>query len=262
MTPGRRVLVGVGSSLAVALVALVVFLLLIVARASNRIDTLNQADAARDRAISALAGAVSTEQAQVRALGGTPNVPPPADIISAIPGATGPAGPAGVGVPGPSGPAGPSGVSVTGPSGAPGSPGVSVTGPAGAPGSPGAAGQNGQDGRDGAPGAAGSPPAGWSWTDPSGASYDCAPDSQTPGPHYTCTTRPSPSASPSQSPSASTPPSATPSPTGSGAATPTLSPTPAAAPLLPPADAPARSPGYPRSALWPLQLLPLPRRSL
>jgi len=93
MSSGRRFLVAVGVSLLVALVALVVFLLLVVGRASTRIDVLNQDGQVRDRAITALAGAVSTEQAQVRQLGGTPNVPPPQAIISAIPGATGQQGP-------------------------------------------------------------------------------------------------------------------------------------------------------------------------
>ena len=261
MGRARRVLVAVGAALGVALLALVVFLLLLIGRASSRIDSLNSADQARDQAIGVLASAVSQERDQIKSLGGTPNVPPPAAIISAIPGAVGPAGPAGVGVPGPSGPAGPSGVSVTGPSGAPGSPGVSVTGPAGAPGSPGV---DGRDGRDGAPGPAGSPPAGWSWTDPSGVTYDCVQDDQTPAPHYTCTAQssPSPSQSPSVTPSDTSSP--TPSPTDSATVTPTLSPTAtaSAAPILPLADAPAQSPGIPRSAHRPLQQLPLPRRSL
>src|SRR6185312_2051913 len=54
---------------------------------------------------------------------------------------------------------------------------ITVSGPAGAQGPAGG----------GANGAPGSPPAGWSWTDPSGVTYDCTLDGQSPAPHYTCT---------------------------------------------------------------------------
>ncbi|MFF8840572.1 collagen-like protein [Streptomyces sp. NPDC015130] len=85
-----------------------------------------------------------------------------ADGSNGIDGATGPAGP--------SGPAGP-------------------TGPAGAPGKDGADGSNGQDGTPGRDGTDGRPPAGWTYTDPQGVTYTCAP---APGfdpaaPRYTCT---------------------------------------------------------------------------
>jgi len=149
------------------------------------------------------------------------------------------------------------------PSGAPGSPGPQGSPGVGETGPPGA---QGPAGRDGAPGG---PPAGWTWTDPSGNTYDCAQDGQTPAPHYTCTARPGPSPSPSSSASAS--PSAPPS------ASPTALPTAGLHPPLPsplfPRDpvslaaaaahtpAPTPSTPAPRSALWPLQLVPLPRRT-
>ncbi len=128
--------------------------------------------------------------------------------------------------PAPSGPPGPSGA-----------PGVGETGPAGPP---------GQDG------AAGSPPAGWSWTDPSGVTYDCAPDGQQPGPHYTCTARPTPSASPSESPSLAQSPPPTAQPTvGMHHA-----PTHAASPTPPTPTRPSPGPSQPdlplalSAALW------------
>jgi len=123
------------------------------------------------------------------------------------------------------------------PSGAPGptgSPGAN-----GQNGAPGPAGTQGPQGPAGPPGPAGGPPAGWSWTDPSGATYTCAPDSQTPAPHYTCTPAP-----PSPSPSASTPstaPSTTtaaPQPLHRDHARPVRSP-PAATTPAPPVPAPS-----------------------
>ena len=138
------------------------------------------------------------------------------------------------------------------PSGPPGSPGP--TGVAGDQGPVGPAGQEGPAGRDGQNGAPGSPPAGWSWTDPSGAMYDCAMDGQSPAPHYTCEARTT--ASPSPSPSDSTGPS----PPPSGAA-----PAPRAGAAA--SSGAAHAPGSPHSptpgpGLWLLQVLPLPRRQL
>lgn len=72
---------------------------------------------------------------------------------------------------------------------------IGPAGPTGASGSP------GKDGAPGAPGPAGAtgpPPSGWTFTD-RGVTYSCLPDSQAPGPHYTCTAL-SPSPSPSTSP--------------------------------------------------------------
>jgi hypothetical protein len=253
-SPRARVVTGVVVFLVLAVVMLLVFLILELGRASNQIQGLNQGDQSRDRAITALAGEVDTARAQIKALGGTPNVPPPQVVIS------GAAGPQGLQGPGPSdaqvqaavdvylGQHPPSGTVPTavvdaavtvyltahppapgpppsdaqvaaavaaymaanpapsGPPGPQGQPGVGQTGPAGAP------------GKDGAPG---SPPAGWTWTDPSGTTYNCVPDGQTPAPHYTC-------AAPSPSPSASSPSSSPPpSPTASAAANPFTSGAPA-----------------------------------
>lgn len=77
--------------------------------------------------------------------------------------------------------------------------------PAGPQGNPGpqggqgVAGTTGAQGPTGPTGATGPPPAGWSYTDPLGLTYDCAPDNQSPPPHYTCRPR---SAVPTPSPSA------------------------------------------------------------
>lgn len=66
-------------------------------------------------------------------------------------------------------------------------------GPQGSPGpqgSQGVAGSAGAQGPAGPTGATGPPPAGWTFTDLAGVTYDCAPDGQKPAPHYTCTARP------------------------------------------------------------------------
>src|SRR6185503_4962722 len=58
------------------------------------------------------------------------------------------------------------------------------SGPAGEAGSPGADGQQGPAGPAGPQGEPGSPPAGWTWTDPQGNTYQCTEDDGTPAPHY------------------------------------------------------------------------------
>lgn len=130
---------------------------------------------------------------QVRQLGATPVVQPPGPVAG-LAGAQGPAGQNGVngvGIPGPPGSPG-----LPGPTGGPG-----PTGVAGGAGAPGAAGSPGQDGQAGAPGpagpqgqpgAAGSPPAGWSWQDPSGTTFQCSRNagSSDSSPTYTCTSQP------------------------------------------------------------------------
>lgn len=210
-----RVLTGVGVSLLLALLALVVFLLLTVGRAGSRISSLQAQSSsqaaqgqARDRAIAALASGDEKLRSQVTRLGGSPAVPPPQVVISGVAGAAGAQGIQGL--PG-----------VPGSPGAPGSPGVSITGPSGPPGPQGepGVGETGPAGPAGADGAPGSPPAGWSF-EANGVTYDCVPDNGTPAPHYTCPPQsPSPSASPSASPSDSGSPPATtgplPSPTDS-----------------------------------------------
>lgn len=96
MTRRTRVLAGVGVALVLALVLLFAFLIVKLARASDQIGALNQADVGRDRAIAALADAESSARDQIKALGGTPGVPPPQVVIS------GAAGPQGIQGPGPS----------------------------------------------------------------------------------------------------------------------------------------------------------------
>jgi hypothetical protein len=139
---------------------------------------------------------------QVQNLGGKPVAGPPGSRGESV---AGPAGPSGS--PGPSGPPGASGkpggtpISVpgpTGPAGASGKDGAdsTVAGPPGqdATGAPGKDGQNGADGHDGAQGPPGdngkdgSPPVGWSYTDPGGVTYTCAPaaDFDPDAPRYTC----------------------------------------------------------------------------
>lgn len=245
MSPGRRLSAGVGAALSVALLGLVVFLLLVVGRASSRIDALNTSEQSRDRAISALASGDSQLRAQVRSLGGTPNVPPPQVVVSAIPGTVGQQGPAPsdaqvaaavaaylvlhpapgvssaqvstavtaylIASPAPSGPAGP------GPSEQQVAAAVAsymAANPA----------PSGPAGKDGSNGADGPPPAGWTF-EANGVTYDCVPDGGTPAPHYTCPPSASPSptdsTAPSAIPSAS---SASPAPSGSAAAAPATAP--------------------------------------
>lgn len=90
MSPRIRMLAAVGVSLFVAAAVLMAFLILKLGRASDQIGSLNQADAARDRAIAALADAEASARAQIKSLGGTPGVPPPQVIISGAAGAQGP----------------------------------------------------------------------------------------------------------------------------------------------------------------------------
>lgn len=114
--------------------------------------------------------------------------PPPTDAqISGAVGAYMAAHPAPPGPPGP-----------TGPTGDPGTQGATgPTGPQGDTGPQGPVGPQGATGPQGPQGATGPPPSGWTFTDRTGTTYDCAPDS--PGStHYTCTAQ-SPSPSPSSS---------------------------------------------------------------
>jgi hypothetical protein len=221
---------------------LLVYVILMLHAASNRITDLDAGRATQDAQIQGLAGAVDSARAQIKGLGATPVVPAPSEILKTVTvtGAPGPAGSPGVGATGPAGSPGSPGASgmgatgPAGPSGEPGSPGaVGAQGPQGIPGSPGvgATGPQGPAGSPGRDGADGSPPAGWSWTDPSGVTYNCVEDDQTPAPHYTCTSAASPSASASDtgsstgSPSAATSQIVTPS-----TAAPTAPSSPAASP--------------------------------
>lgn len=117
---------------------------------------------------------------QVRDLGGTPVVQPPA-----VAGPTGPTGPAGRdGTDGRDGRDGTSPPCLSEP--------PQCRGANGDPGTDGQDGQNGADGadgRDGQDGVDGKPPAGWTWIDGDGREQSCTrnPDSPDNAPTYTCT---------------------------------------------------------------------------
>lgn len=228
MSPRGRVVAGVGVSLGLAVGVLLGFLIMKLGHASDQIEALDSAGLSRDRAISALASGDSQLRSQVKALGGTPQVPPPQVIISGVAGAQGIQGP------------GPSDAQVASAVAAyltahpvPGASTAQIAAavtayliatppPSGPPG-PGPSDQqvanavasylqanpppSGPPGADGKDGANGSPPAGWSF-EVNGTPYDCVPDSGTPAPHYTCPPQPTASASPgpSTAPTGSTPP--------------------------------------------------------
>jgi hypothetical protein len=180
---------------------------------------------------------------QVQQLGGNPVAGPPGSRGEPGPAGVGPSGPPGPagrpgapaipvpGSPGPPGrpgadskvpgPPGPTGLpgansTVAGPPGPMGPPGADSTvsgppGPQGEPGAdstvPGPKGDPGADGKDGFPG---QPPAGWTWTDPAGATYTCSPMAgfDPAAPRYTCAPGgpgPTPTPSPSTSPPALAP---------------------------------------------------------
>lgn len=113
------------------------------------------------------------------------------------PGPIGPTGP--VGPIGPTGQTGTSGLSATGAPGTAGQPGtVGAKGDIGPTGAPGAPGKDGADGAPGKNGTDGRPPAGWTYTDPQGVTYNCVPvDGFDPNsPRYKCTPASQPSPSP------------------------------------------------------------------
>jgi|GEM_PF-4992582 len=218
---------------------LVVFLLLGQKADGRKID-------AQGAAVEGLAAAVASARAQIISLGATPNVPPPAAVVSGV------AGPQGVRGPGPSDAqvqlAVDGYLAANPPTGRvsaaqveadvasylsahPPAPGRDATAaqidasvaaymaahpaPSGPPGSPGENGQDGKQGNPGVDGAPGSPPAGWAF-EVNGVTYECVPDNGTPAPHYTCpptsTASASASASPSQTLTSSAIPSAGTSP--------------------------------------------------
>lgn len=194
---------------------------IMIGRESHRADQLAQEADLRGGAVSTLAGDVRALRAQVRAKGGTPIAPDPskavpslsarAEVPVPIPGPPGPRG-----LPGSPGPTGSPGA--PGASGAPGVQGSAGTaGPAGAVGPPGAVGPAGEAGPAGAVGPAGAAgpagpqgpqgpqgpgPSGWTFTDGTGVTQECTPDSDG-STHYTCrpvsTTSPSAPADPEAS---------------------------------------------------------------
>lgn len=149
----------------------------------------------RGTAVSTLAGDVRALRAQVQAAGKTPVAPDPTKAVKDLPDRAAVPVP----IPGPPGPKGDPGKAA--PTITP-SPGAS--GAAGAPGSPGPQGEPGADstvpgpqGPQGEQGPAGPPPSGWTYTDGTGATYECTPDSDG-STHYTCRmTDPGSSSSPS-----------------------------------------------------------------
>lgn len=146
---------------------------------------------------------------QVQKLGGKPVAGPPGSRGEAGQSVVGPRGPKGD--QGPSGPPGPSGspgadgadgddgsdaTGSPGPTGAAGVDGVDgaagsegAAGPPGPQGEPGPAGADGAAGKDGTDGRDGQPPAGWTYTDRQGVTYDCEPvdDFDPNAPRYQCT---------------------------------------------------------------------------
>ncbi|MFF6903498.1 collagen-like protein [Streptomyces hydrogenans] len=185
-----------------------------------RIDSADQkaADLAaeadlRGNAVATLATDVRRLRTQIKADGKTPIAPDPTAAVDDLPdrstvpvpipgpkGDKGEKGDPGINAPspspGPSGPAGRPGVAGTpGQNGADGATGpegpAGPAGPAGPIGPAGAAGKDGADGQAGAPGrdgADGRPPAGWTYTDPQGVTYTCAPVAgfDPAAPRYTC----------------------------------------------------------------------------
>jgi hypothetical protein len=213
--------------LAVAFIVLVGVMVAAYRAQSGRIAAHTRTEAAQQAEIDRFYGSLATAEAQLKAHGISPSVPPPAQIVKEV---TGPAGPAGV--PGAAGAAGPSGAAGSpGPVGSPGVPGspgpAGASGPAGPQGPQGVAGQDGQPGAAGPQGPQGEPgspgpncPAGYSLQPEKINGHDavvCELDTTSP--------TPSPSASPTGAPTAGAVPSDTATPattTGMPAPTPPL----------------------------------------
>jgi outer membrane murein-binding lipoprotein Lpp len=153
-----------------------------------RADQLATEADLRGTAVSTLAGDVRALRQQVKAKGGTPVAPDPTKAVEDLPDRA----EVPVPIPGPPGPKGDKGdtgkpaptiTPAPGASGAAGSEGI--PGPQGPQGETGATGPEGSPGPEGAPGETGPAPAGWTYTDGAGATYDCAPDGDG-STHYTC----------------------------------------------------------------------------
>lgn len=237
----------------------------------RRIENLQTRQSAAASQVALLASAEASARAQLLAHGITPSVGPPQEIIREVAGPAGsPGAPGASGAPGSPGPSGAAGS--PGPPGADGQPGAQGDpGPAGADGQPGATGPSGPPGPQGPSGAA---PAGWSWSDPNGRTYTCAPDQQQPAPHYTCALAASPTSTPPPTSPAPNPPSGAPGATPTSGGTPTANgapATPTAPPDIPQATtlaatrtpAPQPQPAVPGGAPLPVPLMlagPLYRR--
>lgn len=185
--------------IATALLALTGFGILIWQRIDTetvRGDQLAEEANLRGNAVSTLATDVRKLRSQLQAKGETPVAPDPTKAISDLPDRA----EVPVPIPGPPGPQGEKGdpgspaPTVTPSPGAPGTPGAAgsdstVPGPQGPAGPPGAdstvPGPQGPAGDKGEQGEQGPAPSGWTFTDATGTTYDCAPDSAG-GTHYTC----------------------------------------------------------------------------
>ncbi|MEV0220918.1 collagen-like protein [Streptomyces sp. NPDC050704] len=151
----------------------------------------------RGTAVSTLAGDVRALRQQVKARGGTPVAPDPSKAVDDLPDRA----EVPVPIPGPPGPKGDKGdtgktgepaPTITPAPGQPGAPGSDSTipgpqGPQGPQGEAGAPGPQGEPGATGDRGDTGPPPSGWTYTDSTGATYECTPDSDG-SIHYTCRT--------------------------------------------------------------------------
>ena len=187
-----------------AVLAFFAFIALVLHSVQASNQHLADGQKAQATVISRLSSSLDTTRQQLQQHGVTPSAPPAQSIVKGVPGvpgAVGAQGPQGSpGSVGPSGEPGPAGspgpVGSPGPTGVPGSAGsngkdgpTGAPGPAGPQGDPGPAGPAGKDGTDGKDGAPGAPPAGWTWTDPTGQSYTCTPVSgfDPSAPRYACT---------------------------------------------------------------------------
>lgn len=182
----------------IALLAFLLFLtgavLLVYVRVqseAHRADQLAAEADLRGTAVSTLAGDVRALRQQVKAEGKTPVAPDPTQAVKDLPDRAavpvpipGPPGPKGdKGDTGDTGKAAPTITPSPGASGAAGADGV--PGPQGPQGEPGIAGPQGEQGAQGERGEEGPAPSGWTYTDGSGATYECTPDSDG-STHYTC----------------------------------------------------------------------------
>lgn len=237
-THGWRIAMG---TVLFAGVVAVLFMLFQLGSASTQLESLRRQSDAQNAQIAALSGGLATTEQQLKAHGIAPSAAPPSQIIRGAAGPQGP-GPSDVQVqvavatylaahppavnasaaqvedavsaylllhpptPGP----GPTQAQIAAAVSSYLASNPPPSGPAGPTGSAGATGPQGPVGPQGAQGpvgATGPPPAGWTWTDPNGVTYNCSEDAQTPSPHYTCA-----AASPSPTPTPSSP-----TPTMSGA---------------------------------------------
>lgn len=168
----------------------VLFVYLQIQRESDRADQLATEADLRGTAVSTLAGDVRALRQQVKAKGGTPVAPDPTNAVEDLPARA----EVPVPIPGPPGPKGDKGdpgkaaPTITPSPGASGAPGAdsTVPGPQGPQGEPGADSTvPGPQGPQGDRGDTGPAPSGWTYTDGSGATYECTPDSDG-STHYTC----------------------------------------------------------------------------